>query len=455
MTAIAAPPQLPVPAPRPEARDRGIDLVRALCVVAVVLLHSLQLSVTAGATGPALVYATVGQPWYPPLTWALQIMPLFFVIGGFAGHCADRRHRARGGTAAGFVAGRVHRLLLPAVVTVGVMGTALALLADAGMPRELVHEIGHRYGEPLWFLAVFLGCQAVLPVMVAWHERAPWRTLGVLVGASVAVDVAGAATGLPWIGYLNVVFVWLALQQVGLLLADGHIGSLRPRIRVLVAAEGVVLLGGAMLAGVWSPDLIAHLNPPSVALLLMGAVQVMVLSLVRGPLSWLAGWGPVRVFTDFVSARTMTIYLWHMPVLLGMALVVGGVATVLGVGVPAVGGVAWWATRPVWFGVAVVVTGVVAGVLGGIEGVPGPVGWVERRRVVWAVVVGIGGVVVPLGFGAGGVTLWVAAVGMGVGVAMVGVEPVDRTASRILVPIPATRTASRSAALMASHRHYS
>ncbi|MGO3504433.1 MAG: acyltransferase family protein, partial [Brachybacterium tyrofermentans] len=99
-------------------RDPVIDLVRALCVVAIVLLHGLQMGVTVGPHGPVLEYATVGASWYPPVTWLLQVLPVFFVIGGFSGMLAFRRLRDRGGTATDFVVGRVHRLLLPAVVTI-------------------------------------------------------------------------------------------------------------------------------------------------------------------------------------------------------------------------------------------------------------------------------------------------------------------------------------------------
>src|SRR5690606_1388851 len=86
----------PLPAPPVAAhRDPGIDLVRALCVGAVMLVHGLQVAVTLGDAGPVLEYATRGAAWYPPLTWVLQVMPLFFVVSGFAGAIGLRRLRAR------------------------------------------------------------------------------------------------------------------------------------------------------------------------------------------------------------------------------------------------------------------------------------------------------------------------------------------------------------------------
>ncbi|UUT34310.1 hypothetical protein [Microbacterium elymi] len=74
-------------------------------------MHALMVGVTIGPAGPVFENAADGAPWLVPLTWVAQIMPLFFVIGGYAGSAAYRRLRAQGGTSVGFVTARVHRLL--------------------------------------------------------------------------------------------------------------------------------------------------------------------------------------------------------------------------------------------------------------------------------------------------------------------------------------------------------
>src|SRR5699024_14234 len=180
-----SPPPAAPAAPARSHRDPGIDLVRALCVAAVMLVHGLQVAVTLGADGPVLEYATRGAAWYPALTWVLQVMPLFFVVSGFAGAIGLRRLHARGGSAADFLAARVHRLLVPALAPLAVFAAALTALAALGVPEELLREAGLRWREPLWFLAVFLGVQALLPRLLRLHDRAPWTSLFALVGAAV------------------------------------------------------------------------------------------------------------------------------------------------------------------------------------------------------------------------------------------------------------------------------
>ncbi len=228
----SAPSALPPAATRPSnGRDTGIDLLRALCVVGVVVLHALMVGVAVSDGTPVFDNASTGTWWIVPVSWLLQVMPLFFVIGGFSGFLAYTASRRRGDTAASFVTARVHRLLGPALVVIGAVGTLLALLLVTGVPAELVAVAGYRYGQPLWFLGVFLLCQALLPAMVAAHRRRPVVALLSLVAASVAVDAVRLTTGVPALGFLNLAFVWLALQQLGFFLADGSIDALGRRTR--------------------------------------------------------------------------------------------------------------------------------------------------------------------------------------------------------------------------------
>src|SRR5699024_12329891 len=105
-------PSPPPTAPARSHRDPGIDLVRALCVAAVMLVHGLQVAVTLGADGPVLEFATRGAAWYPELTWVLQVMPLFFVVRGFSRELGQCCLHERGGSSSDLLAAREHRLLM-------------------------------------------------------------------------------------------------------------------------------------------------------------------------------------------------------------------------------------------------------------------------------------------------------------------------------------------------------
>lgn len=403
MAVIALAPQRPSPAPASPARshrDPGIDLVRALCVLAVMLVHGLQIAVTLDPAGPVLEYATRGASWYPPLTWLLQVMPLFFVVSGFAGAIAHRRLRERGGTATDFVTARVHRLLVPALAPVAAVVVALAVLSAAGVPGELMDEAGLRWREPLWFLAVFLGAQALLPLLLRAHERAPWPSLLALLGGAVAVDLLRAQTGVDAIGYANLAFVWLALQQAGFLLADGQLEALSRRARLLGAIMAAAALLTAFATGAWSPDLIAHLNPPTTALLVLGTAQTLALSLVRPQLRALAEHPRVAAVIGFVTARTMTFYLWNLSALLLLA---GGsllLAQHGGLTLPEPSSLDWWLDRPTWLLTSIALTATAAWLVGPLERLRPVRPTHEARRAAQAIGLGLAGLGVLLLAGA-------------------------------------------------------
>ncbi|MFJ4045379.1 acyltransferase [Microbacterium sp. NPDC089987] len=341
-------------------RDPAIDLVRALCIGAVVVLHSLMVGVTVTSSGPVFENAGDTGTWLVPVSWMLQVMPLFFVIGGFSGLTALRAARRRGADTSSFVVDRMRRLLIPAVVAVAAAGALLWTLQRADVAPALVEMAGYRYGQPLWFLGVFLLCQALLPAMAALHERAPLGTLAALTAAAAAVDVMGAVSGIDGIGFLNLVFVWFAMQQLGFVLADGRIDALGRGVRTGAAVAAAALLACSFTAGWFSPDLIANTNPPTTALILVGVIQTLLFSLLRPALSQVATRPLASAFTRFVSARAMTIYLWHMPVLLALAGLCALVAGATGIVLPAPDTTGWWLTRPVWLICALGVTALIA-----------------------------------------------------------------------------------------------
>jgi peptidoglycan/LPS O-acetylase OafA/YrhL len=362
---MTSPRSIRIPEP---TRDPAVDLVRAGCVIAVILLHSLMVGVTVTAQGPVFENAGDSGWWLTPVSWLLQVMPLFFVIGGFSGSIALRRSRERGGDGIRFTAERLHRLLRPALVTVAVVGILLAVLARCGVPAELVATAGYRFGQPLWFLGVFLLCQALLPVMLRLHERRPLVTVSLLAGAAVLVDVIRAATGADGVGFANLVFVWLVLQQVGFFLADGRIDAMGRRTRSVVLVTAVLALVGSFVLGIHSPDLIANINPPTTALLLVGIAHTAAFSLLRTRIASFARRPRPAAFTAFVSRRTMTVYLWHMPVLLTMAGVLALWALATGSSLPAPASPEWWAGRPLWLVIVFTATAALSLPLARVEG---------------------------------------------------------------------------------------
>lgn len=323
-------------------RDLTLDLARVFCVLLVVVIHLLFIGVGRDADGGLIVSRPLEeQGWFARVTWVGQIMPLFFVVGGFASLTAWRSSVRRGGTAADYVKTRVLRLAQPSfplfVFYVVVIGGA-TLLAVA---PELVGTVVEGAGSPLWFIAAYCLSQAVVPVMVRLHVRAPLTTLAVLLAGVVAVDAARYALGVTQIGYLNMVFVWLLVQQIGFWYADGWFARRTWWQLVLLAAACYLGLVPLTSIGAYHVNMLDNLNPPTLPLVLLGLAQACILRLLHPALAKLMSTHAARAVVFLVGTRLMTIYLWHLPVIIvfaGLGLLIPGAS-------PEPASPAWWWSR--------------------------------------------------------------------------------------------------------------
>lgn len=349
--------------PGPTPRDPVMDLVRVICVAVVVVGHMLMVG-AAVVPGRGLV---VDRPlletdWITPVSWIAQIMPLFFVVGGFAGIGSWRRLAASGGTAADYIRSRILRLARPSIALFAALAVGMLVMHLTGVDPAAIRLIGLGISSPLWFLAAYAFAQAYLPGLATLHDRAPGRTLAALAAGAAVCDVVRFATGVEALSILDMTFVWLFAQQLGFWMADGWF---RARSRVTVAALGAgayLLLFGLVAIG-YPANMLANLYPPTFAIVALAVGQACLLVLAHPALERLTALRPVRAVVATVGSRLMTIYLWHLPVL---ALIVG-LLLLTPLPTPASGSAAWWLTRPLIFLVMVGVLAVISMLFGGLE----------------------------------------------------------------------------------------
>ena len=96
----------------PATRDRVVDFLRAASICVVVLWH-WSLSITHWNADYALVMPNpIGYvPGKWALTWVLQVMPVFFFVGGYANLAGWEAVIRDGGGAVRFLGARIRRLL--------------------------------------------------------------------------------------------------------------------------------------------------------------------------------------------------------------------------------------------------------------------------------------------------------------------------------------------------------
>lgn len=330
--------------PRPAAsaaRDPFIDVLRVFGMALVVLQHwTIPVLAFDGArltTGNALAAPGV---WV--VTWISQVMPLVFFAGGAANAISLRRSPS---LAPRWLAGRLRRLAWPLLPLAAVWVPLPHLLLAAGVPEQPLHVGARLTGQLLWFLAVYLIAVVATPYLLRLHERHGWRVPAALAAGAVLTDVARFASGVEAVGFLNVVFVWLAVHQLGFLYADGRL--VRPGLMAALGYGAAALL---VAAGPYPGSMIglpgaetSNMAPPTLAIMAVGFGQVGLAVLLRERILRL----PLRRPLAWAGPRMMTAYLWHMPALF---VVTGVVVVGLGVPTPEPGSGDWFAGWPLWFG---------------------------------------------------------------------------------------------------------
>jgi hypothetical protein len=114
-------------------------------------------------------------------------------------------------------------------------------------------------------------------------------------------------------------------------------------------------------------DMFVNLNPPTACLVVLGVAQLALFQLARPAISaWVERADAAGVISA-VGARAMTVYLWHLPVLIllaGLSLVANAM---FALPLPEPLSVEWWASRPLWLSVAAALVVPVALLFGRFE----------------------------------------------------------------------------------------
>ncbi|MET0134145.1 MAG: acyltransferase [Kibdelosporangium sp.] len=322
-------------------------MVRVLAITLVVFQHWLV--PVLGWTGSELTtgnaYATPG--WWV-LTWVGQVMPLVFFAGGAANFLSLRAHRGRGGADRDWLSARVHRLAVPLLPLIGVWLLLPHLLAMLDVPHQPLEIGGAVVGQLLWFMAVYLAAILATPLMIKAQERYGMRVFAALGGAALLVDLV-RFEGLGFAGFLNAVFVWFAVHQLGFHYAQNP-PSMRGAAAMAVGGFGLTALmvsfGPYPLSMVGMPGApVSNAGPPTACLIALGIGQVGLVLLARPLIRSLVARPAAAKVLTWVGARSMSLYLWHMTAMVAIA----GVWTLgLGYHTPTPGSLGWFLVTPLW-----------------------------------------------------------------------------------------------------------
>lgn len=354
----------------PASRDRYVDFLRAFSIATVVFGHWF-IALIWWRNEAIGVYNAVGATsglWLA--TWVLQVMPIFFFVGGFSNHKTYGAMASRGQGYGDFMRARAVRLLTPTGVFIAlwVVTQVVFHLADVGGDR-LIRLSFLPFG-PLWFLFVYLGVIALTPLTLRLHERFGIGAPLAYVAVAAVGDVLRFNDVAPGFGWLNLAAVWLFAHQLGYFYADGSLVRAGARAHALLAGVGLAGLVVLTNIGVYPRSMVgtdvetvSNMNPPTLCIVALTIWQVGAAMLLRERVArWLE---KTRPWTVVIAANSMimTVFLWHMTAYLLAILVLHP----LGLGHPTDSTASWWLQRPLWIVAPALLLGVFVVVFGRFE----------------------------------------------------------------------------------------
>ena len=354
----------------PGDRNRYVDFLRAISILVVVSGHWLvaALYYHDGSLSPAALMEI--QPDTRWLTWIFQVMPIFFIVGGYANAVSIQSARRRGTDYAGWLAARLSRLVTPTLFLLIAWAALAAILHFSGVSGRVLQLASRAALIPTWFLAIYIMIVTLAPATyIAW-QRWGFASLWAFAILGALGDLAYFGSDFKWIGWSNYFWVWLSVHHLGYAWRDGRLGSPAKLIAYSTLGLAALILltqmGPYPDAMVGSPSgEVSNTTPPKMTLLALGIFQFGLLLAIETPMRRLLSGLRLWAATVLINSMIMTLYLWHLTVMVivvALAYLAGGI----GLGLEP-GSSDWWLTRPLWIGFLFVVLLPVALLLAPLE----------------------------------------------------------------------------------------
>ena len=338
----------------PEERNRYVDLLRSVSILFVITGHWLIATafyVDGDLTHGHLLESEPQTQW---LTWLFQVMPIFFIVGGYSNAVSLESARRKQVGYAGWLVARLNRLIAPLLMLLFFWAALALVMKFSGVGASVIQYSSQAALIPIWFLAIYIMVVILAPLSYRFWQRYGFTSFWIFVAVAILVDVAFFIFDLQWLGWSNYFWVWLAVHHLGFAWRDGRLGS--PAKLLLYSALGLVTMSLLIFAGpyplamVGSPDEgLSNTLPPKITLLALAIFQFGLLLSIEGPMRRVLNNIRFWTATVLINSMIMTVYLWHITIMVIFVSLLY-LADGFGLGLEP-GTVAWWLSRPVWIAV--------------------------------------------------------------------------------------------------------
>ncbi len=324
-----------------------MDFIRAFSLLVVVAWHWVFTIIVWEDDGPHAtnpIGFTTGL-WL--VTWLLQVMPLFFYVGGFSHLKAWEKASARGEPIWQFTWRRIKSLAIPGLALL-LTWMALGAALQSVYGWEWIGRGVTLVVSPLWFLGVYLMLIALLPIALWVHARADTVVLVVLAGAAGAIDIARFRYDLEWLGLVNMVLVWGLCHQLGFFYE--RVVNARRSVDWSLLLAGLFGLAGLVGSGLYPGSMVgvpgerSNMAPPTLCIIALVLFQAGVVEVIRPAMQRKLAEERWARASSTINRFSLPLFLFHST---GMAAWLAVRYLVAGENNEATAPTAgWWLTRP-------------------------------------------------------------------------------------------------------------
>jgi Acyltransferase family len=324
-------------------KDALPTVLRSLALVVVVTWHGALSTLRWDGRGPHAGNALHLVPGGFVLTWFLQVMPLFFLVGGAVSLGSLRRNFERGGSSTQWVTARVAKLVIPAIplVAIGGLVAAFASPATVGLMKLAL--------SPLWFLGVYAPITMLAPTLHRLYARFGNRAvfgLALATGVVQVLRLVGFEHRLLWA--LALLGTWSCAFLGGFSIDELRRNRLTSA-RLCFAGLLVMIMGAAFglpasMVAVRGES-ISNMGDVTVSLLGLIAFQAGLIGLFGDRLVRIASRPSISRLVRFVDSHQAAIYVGHLPLWVLTAWILQSTSFAVG----SVADFRWLALRPMWF----------------------------------------------------------------------------------------------------------
>jgi Acyltransferase family len=333
-----------------KGRDKYVDFIRAFSLLVVVAWHWVFTILVWEDDGPHASNPLGFTTGLWVLTWAFQVMPLFFYVGGYGHLRSWEKARDRGQSIWTLVGVRLKRLAVPTLGLLGVwiiIGAVVSAVFDWAWTWQAVKLVV----SPLWFMGVYLMLVLVLPVAIWLHTRFDTIVLVTLAGIAGLVDVFRFRYDVAELGWINMIVVWGLCHQLGFFYE--RIVTSRRTVDWTLLIGGGLALAALVSSGLYPGSMVgvpgetSNMAPPTVCIIALVLLQAGILEIIRPAIQLRLERPTWARVSDVINRFALPVFLFHTT---GMALYRGINYVVFGnrtdVREP---DLLWWLTRPLAF----------------------------------------------------------------------------------------------------------